>query len=271
MSLACSVLTIARKWYSTLQFAPVYDALFEELCRQYPALPEEKIANYPFDPSNDAGLHLLMCLYFCEELEDTYRRAGIPHSILLDGLHDLVIWTDMHYSLSGQLGVSEVNWLKFTFQFRLFTIGRLQYMLAPCVRDIPEIGVKQGAPVLEIHIPQNGPLYSEKCLDSMEAAKAFFATYFPDAAYKCFTCFSWLLDDTLLDFMREDSNIIKFQRLFTPVFKKESLDVLRFTLDWSLTADKIPHLKPTNSFTQAAKDAVMAGQKFYAVLGFRLT
>ncbi len=255
---------LAKKWYQRLGFPTQYDGAFQTLTEQYPDLLEAQAATYAFD--DNGGKNLLMCLYFCEALSVQYEEKGIPETILLDTLSDIVIWTNTHYEITGYLGISEIGWLKNHFAFKLFRLGRLQFAFGGCNQDTPI--AKKGEPVLEVHIPRGGPLDQDACHASFEQAKQFFARYFPEVAYRCFTCFSWLLDDTLKQFMKPDANALQFQQMFHVVFKVESIDILRFTLSWRLTRETMEDFIPTNSFTQRVMDYIRQGGTFYIAFGY---
>ncbi len=264
-----SVTALARKWYAVLNFPEKFDEEFETLLQQNPQLPETEISNYTFGYTpEDGGKNLLMCLYFCEALAEKYAKKEIPEEILLDTLSDIVLWTQTHYELTGRLGISEVNWLKYHFDFRLFRLGRLQFALAACDRDIPQAGVQKGDTVLAVHIPRGGPLEEKLCRESFARAREFFPRYFPETACKCFTCHSWLLDDTLRQFMSPYANALKFQRLFQIVDKEESIDILRFTVSWGLNRENLVQYQATNAFTKRVLEAVGKGEKFYIALGY---
>ena len=48
-------------------------------------------------------------------------------------------------------------------------------------------------------------------------AHGLFEDLFPDRRFEVATCTSWLLDEQLQQYLPVDSNIIRFQRRFTPV------------------------------------------------------
>ena len=54
-------------------------------------------------------------------------------------------------------------------------------------------------------------------LSSIADAHALFEALFPDRRFEVATCTSWLLDEQLRQYLPADSNIIRFQRRFTPV------------------------------------------------------
>ena len=196
---------IIKKWYSLLKFPEKYDLQFKELldssdCEDLTSLSE-------YEDYNNKGKNLLAFLYFCEELSVKYKAKNIPDEILYDTLSDIVIWTNTYFSISKKLGLDETNWLKKHLSFKLFKLGRLQFCIADSEFDIPGYSIGKGDRILEVHIPQAGPLNFEKCKESFENSKKFFSKYFKEYDYKCFTCHSWLLDKALLPFLSENSNI----------------------------------------------------------------
>ncbi len=263
------VIKTAQKWYRILNFPNKYDDAFKMLTEQYPALPQAEADSYVFGSKpEDGGKNLLMCLYFCEALSEKYREKGIPEKIMLDSLTDIVLWTNTHHELTGRLGVSETNWLQNHYAFRLFRLGRLQFMITGCARDIPRIGVQKGETVLDVHIPRGTPLADGECSESFAAAKAFFARYFPQVEYKCFTCFSWLLDNTLEQFVRPDGNILKFQKRFQVLERIESINTLQFTVSWGITKENMDTFTPESGFAKRVLEAAKKGVKFYIVFGY---
>ncbi|GAA1615982.1 hypothetical protein GCM10009789_82540 [Kribbella sancticallisti] len=96
-----------------------------------------------------------------------------------------------------QLG--KQNWLARHFHGSLYRLGRLQFDRTP-----------DG--VLEVHIPGDGPLPPSACDESFAQAAAFFG-----GEYSRAVCHSWLLDEQLRDYLRPDSNIIRFQQRFTVI------------------------------------------------------
>ena len=60
-----------------------------------------------------------------------------------------------------------------------------------------------------MHIPQGDPLVKEDCENSFQQACAWFGTERP------YLCHSWLLYPKLRELLKPESNIIRFQELFT--------------------------------------------------------
>jgi hypothetical protein len=185
----------------------------------------------------------------------------------MDTLYDIVRWTDIWTDLKGELWLGETGWLSRHLSMRLFHIGRLQFCMALSEFDIPSKDIKKGDPVIEIHIPAAGPLCESECRESIEAAREFFAKYYPDYAYKAFTCHSWLLDSSLKDLLPEDSNILKFAALFDVVSEEESFEILRYVFKRTTNSKNVKHAYPTSSFAERVKRATLSGAKFHESLG----
>jgi hypothetical protein len=72
--------------------------------------------------------------------------------------------------------------------------------------------LQQGDPMLEMHIPKNGPMTFEDSGDSLRRALEFFPRYFPDRPFVGFCCTSWTLDTQLCDLLPPESNLVRFMR-----------------------------------------------------------
>jgi len=75
------------------------------------------------------------CLALLERfprLKDKYKEHGIPDQILRDTMSDLPIWMDACMKRTGQWGIGpeETGWLALHFNFKLFRLGRLQFVPA---------------------------------------------------------------------------------------------------------------------------------------------
>ncbi|MEU8076574.1 acyltransferase domain-containing protein [Catellatospora citrea] len=142
------------------------------------------------------------------------------------------------------------SWLSLHARGSIYELGRLQY--------------HPGDTAIGLHIAESGPLTPEAVSASLDEARAFFPRHFPDQHYTAFTCGSWLLDPQLLDYLPEDSNIIRFQQRFElePYEEPEGLDadveVLRFVFR-SLTTplDQLPR---DTVLQRAAVDHLQAGR-----------
>jgi hypothetical protein len=118
-----------------------------------------------------------------------------------------------------------------------------------------------------VHIPEGERLSPEECDNSFKLARAFFEKYFPEFEYTVFTCHSWLLDDTLKNYLPGTSNIIRFGDRFDKVEDDESLALIRYIFRWDTTPEGIKHAVTYSAFSERIKKAVMSGEKFHETVG----
>lgn len=89
------------------------------------------------------------------------------------------------------------------------TLGRVEIRLSEW-----DALLKKGTGILDVHIPADGPMDPESCLESYRMANEFFPRHFPEHSYTGFVCTSWLLDPELAKIQPAESNIVRFQREF---------------------------------------------------------
>jgi GNAT-like C-terminal domain/N-acyltransferase N-terminal domain len=158
-------------------------------------------------------------------------RQGIPAEASSAIFADLGRHMAIYRRVNGETGVDEPFWLLTHLRGLIYEFGRLQYnllrigsgWLAPRSwyddgqATTLGTGFRPGDDALGVHIPEGGPLTPEACADSLVAARAFFGRFFPSPTRRLAICESWLLDDQLTGYLQADSNIIRFQQLFTLV------------------------------------------------------
>jgi hypothetical protein len=76
-----------------------------------------------------------------------------------------------------------------------------------------EVVLQKGDQAINIHIPADGPMTLEACVDSFSKALEFFPEFFPECKFKTFCCFSWMFDPEFSSLLKETSNIIKLQKI----------------------------------------------------------
>ena len=244
---------IIEKWYRKLPFPEKYREAFYTLldtCKLEPCT----VDRYMQSPG-DGQRNLLMFLYFCEELQEKYRELQIDDSVFYDTVEDIVRWTNTYYSVYGKLGLEEIDWLKYHMTCRIFKLGRLQFE------------IKENA--VGIHIPEGEPLDYERCLQSFAYAQDFFAKHFPAFSYEKFVCHSWLLDPCLLPLLGENSNIAKFQTLFTLGTSDVSDAAIRYVFGWDRKRETIGDIVPKSSFAARLQAYILAGGILHATNGTR--
>ena len=225
------VQNIIRKWYEKISFDSKYDDAFNEALENIYVDENAKSDDYDVNET-DGKKNFLYFLYFCEELKNKYEEKSIPLRYLFDNLQDIPRWLETWSNIKGELYLGELTWLRWHFKPALFKIGRLQYFMYTSFDDVPGKNIKNGDNILAMHIPADGPLLEEKCIESIKEAKSFFAKYYPEFKYNHITCHSWLLGDTVDLLMKKDSNIVKFKKLFDLYAQNESDDILSYIIGW---------------------------------------
>ena len=119
-------------------------------------------------------------------------------------------------------------WMSYFVRCNLVRLGRLQYECG--VRGFPKYDhLFEGEPVyIYIHIPpaDNG-LQDDEVAESIRQAREKLAQYFPEIAAEgktpVYCTNTWLLSPQLREFLKPDSNIMKFQNRFRVEGRTESV------------------------------------------------
>ncbi len=161
--------------------------------------------------------HALLFLTETPRARRRHAELGIPDEVSIDTLSDLGVHLRHYHRTYGCCGFEEPAWMGLHFSGLLYRLGRLQFELGSwrVPIDAGEAGaVERDAPILDVHIPEIGPLAPEACDESIDRARSFFPRHFPAFAYRAFACWSWLLDPQLDEYLPASSNILRFQRRF---------------------------------------------------------
>ncbi len=126
-----------------------------------------------------------------------------------------------------------------------------------------------GDPVVGVHIPPGGGLTPEIVDESLQEAKLFIRTYFPDYQYKAFTCHSWLMDPQLQAILGQDTNIVKFQKRFaiTPAESsgRGALNFVFYKPDPNVDLTALPE---NTSLERSIKGHYLSGKSLCELIGY---
>ena len=165
-------------------------------------------------------VNLLGALCLLQVLEIRLEKRGVSRAIIDKTVVDAVYKMNECKRVYGYEGLMQFSWFKAILEERCFGIGRLQfeidgYRLDEYKKDGNVI--KKGEQSLSVHIPGSGEEFSEKaCHDAYNGAVKFFKAFFPNV-FKgaiAFTSWTWLLWPKNNLIMRENSNILRFQKDF---------------------------------------------------------
>ena len=217
------------------------------------------------EAAKEAGVHkytaeLLFFLLLTKPLKEAYLKRGIALQIWHDSCKDLY-WKLMECKKMYDVWGSFVAWwFSGFFDMTRFALGRLQFELI----DFPEGYEKSGRKkpeemkqVINVHIPSAGKLDMEDCRKSFAQAAAFFADAFPGEKV-VFCCRSWMLYPPHADFLKPDSGVVAFMKLFDIyTFEEDDGDLWRILeVDYQGDARE---LKEDTSMQRAYKKWLLDG------------
>lgn len=234
----------------------------------FPALPAAIVEEQPF-------FFVYVFLATLPHVQAYHTSRNVPASISRATLADLGRSLRAYRRAHGVGGFDLAFWLTFHFRGMIYQLGRLQFERGTLGRRtgraIAETGLpyNTGYPALAIHVPGDmGPLTPDDCDASIAQAVSFFARHFPEERYELAVCNSWLLDAQLADYLPAGSNIIKFQRRFTPAYRPppDREWILRFIFGWSdVDLDAAPR---RTTLERAVVDHLTAGRDWYGGAGW---
>lgn len=163
-------------------------------------------------PSVEPGMQAVFVLgYLANYALKINSERGISKDITISSLKDINVWFKNYKTKTGKIGIGEFDWLLHHYTGRIFRLGRLQFHIIE----------RDGREVINTHIPQDEPLLQSECIASFDKAREFFREIFPDQNPDRFVCSSWLLNQNLDKILKDDSNIVRFMRLWTKTAVKD--------------------------------------------------
>lgn len=211
-----------------------------------------------------AYLYLLAAVLLkAQDTLSLYRQRNIDEAIFYDTMKDILVWTQNLEKDKGCLGVENIHWLQNHLNCTLFKLGRLQFQHItfsfPAYADKEKkerVNHKIGEKALFVHIPQGEKLIKEECIKSLDKAEQFFTDY----PFKVFICASWLLYEGNKDFMKQDSNIMRFAELFNIIGSTDKTSQAEERIFGK--EEKDPSLYPENtSLQRQCKAYLLSGKK----------
>ncbi len=156
------------------------------------------------------------------ELLEVHAQRGVPESVTKATVSSLggVLGTHRQVTGRGGVGLFPLWGPPLRFRGTDFQIGRHSFTRAQL-----GFGDEVTGHVLMIHIPPIGPLDAVASEESIEAAGRYFAEWFPEEPVAAFVCTSWLLDPQLNEYLKNESNILRFQRRFDLLPYAQKADV----------------------------------------------
>jgi hypothetical protein len=121
--------------------------------------------------------------------------------------------------------------------------------------------------ILNVHIPSHVPLTKENANAAYARAWEVLPKCYPAFGAKVFTCFSWLLDPQLKQFLKPGSNLVAFQDKYHRfAMKSGGTDVYSFL--FKKPVEKNEDLCEDTSLQRAVKAHYLSGKYIYAQGGY---
>ena len=143
-------------------------------------------------------------LYTALENREEGPWKDIPEEIWLDTMKCFTRFVKEHHRSLGYYGFDRDFWTTRQIGAKLFRIGQLEY----------ELWEEDGNRAIGLHIPSDTRMDGRLLDESVEQARQFLRSYFPDWAEVPMECESWLLSPALIPLLPEHSHIRSFQRAF---------------------------------------------------------
>ncbi|HEU0165438.1 MAG TPA: acyltransferase domain-containing protein [Thermomicrobiales bacterium] len=204
-----------------------------------------------------------------------HERHGVPSAVSEATMADIGRNMLVHRKRHGRHGLAAPDWLMLHARGMIFQFGRLQFeraKLGTRTGDAIQAAgfpFRTGDPTLSIHIPDfMGSMSVEACDESFAAARAFFPAHYPDEDVRTAVCNSWILDPQLRDYLRLDSNILRFQDRFTEIRPAEWTNdgPLRFVFGpTDLPLEDYPQ---RSSVERAVVGHIAAGKNWHGGMGW---
>lgn len=181
-------------------------------------IPEEPGKEPELPEGNDLSKAWFAAAYFgADSAVKHYRKKGIPAEVLYETMTDITAWLRNTKRNRGVIGIGYGRtWQAILYHGTVTRHGRLEcntesfYSGPEWKSEDGTVLVREGDPVIQLHIPEDGPMYLVSCGKSMKRMSDFFAETFPSYDWKGFHCVSWLFDPQLIPMLSKQSNILKF-------------------------------------------------------------
>ena len=219
----------------------------------FQALPGYCGASYS-DGGNGAEILAEQLLTAVKNKEEGPWEA-IPQEIWIDTMKCFTRFVNEHYRSLGYYGFDRAFWTTRQIGARLFRIGQLEY----------ELWEENGQRAIRVHIPSDTKMDMALLDESIEQAREFLKTHFPDWAQVPMECESWLLSPALIPMLPASSHILRFQRAFdiTSV-DPEPMDVLEWVFRLTEAQQKttpLEDLAEDTSLQRSLKAFLLSGGK----------
>ncbi len=185
----------------------------------------------------------------CDTYE-TYKIKGISENVFIQTQKCFLRFALEHKESFGVFGFDRFYWVGRQLSLLLFRIGELEY----------EMVTLDGKKAISLHIPSDAVLTDENVDNSLNEAREFIKTYYPEYNDAIYYCSSWLLSPALKNLLNEDSKILKFASRFKVTKHEEEPEDYKIWVYGKLNIEPKDFAEKT-SLQRNIKKHVLAGGK----------
>lgn len=197
------------------------------------------------------GIKMLTIMLNCGvQAYSKYKELEITDKIYTDTMKCFTRFINEHKEIHGYYGFDMDWWAVRHISLQLFRIGDLEFELAQ----------EDNKKKIDLHIPSDAIFTNQACDKSLDVAKGFIESTFPDYSECEYTCYSWLLSPVLKDLLPNNSNIVNFQNRFNIIsFKEDSEEYYKYV--YKKKVDSLDELLEDTSLQREIKKHLLAGGK----------
>lgn len=218
------------------------------------------------------GFYVLGALRRLRQAKAIYSGLRLPDNLFRATMADIQLKMQEYQRIYGRVGLrdDQFDWVRWHLAGEIIRLGRLQFRRVRLDEDsrFGDIALSKGTPLIEVHIPADGPLSPEGCRASYLEARRLFAEVFQFEA-RGYICGSWLLAHELNDLLPADANILQFAReyqLSSPGWADGSIYHYVYAMD---KPDDLKALPDDSLLRRNMKGFLMAGGAIHGRQGFR--
>ncbi len=154
-----------------------------------------------------------------------YREREIGDDIYYPSMRELTVWSKTCAREFGHIGLREWGWVTAFFDASIVRLGRLEFhdvaFRDGLVWEKDGVTVRGGDRVINMHIPEDGPLDPDAVQDAFRRAYR----YFKRTGRAVFVCDSWLLWPGNYDFLGPNSRIRAFMDNFEIIRRADGKNI----------------------------------------------
>lgn len=201
-----------------------------------------------------------------------YQNKHNETAVFADGVHahrDGMILGSPGFTDEEQSFFTNISETEESITGHLIIDGHIEASKTTLKKNEWTLVLKKTDPVVNIHIPADGPFDRAHVEDSYQRTREILKNCYPDYPYKAFVCSSWLMSRSLRNLLKPTSNILAFQDTFTLFpYPAYGTGVFSFVFPEQGIPDDYNTLPEHTSLQRAVKKTYLEGGAILEFSGF---